>query len=428
MSAAVVDAAPDHGSRPLRELDGLRGLAALGVFLYHAATPAVPVSRHLWRLFGVLNAGVAVFFVLSGFLIYRPFAAANIERRAAPGLVSYSIRRVLRIYPAYLVCLVITWRLKLININGPVAFLKHAALVDIYFPPNARGGVGLPVSWSLQVEVAFYVFAPLWGLALRQLGNGIARVSRRRLDQFVVEAVCVIALGAAGVWAMPRNVAPTAHNVDAVLLPWMGELGCGMLLAIIVVAAPHHRGAASIRSTLARIPTFVWWLGAAVALYELGHRTVYGLACTYCVTTQQAVLSLRLQLPLAALLVTPLVLGPPGRGAIRRLLSSTPMGWLGLVSFSLYLWHTALIHQFPIGWKRKRGVWISLSTVAAELALSLAVATLSYLVVERPCMRLARRLTAGRRRRSPPARDRSVTSRARIGAHWRGPGNTPHHP
>ena len=93
-------------------LDGLRALAMLSVFLFHAWLPVPrmifttwhPLPGVTWRgnsLVANLNTGVAIFFALSGFLIYRPFAAAHIEDRCRPDVVRYARRRALRIYPAY---------------------------------------------------------------------------------------------------------------------------------------------------------------------------------------------------------------------------------------------------------------------------------------------------------------------------------------
>src|SRR5439155_24326437 len=93
-------------------LDGFRALAMLSVFSFHALLSSSEFALDKWQLLpGVvwrgnavvanLNVGVAMFFALSGFLIYRPFAAAHLNVRGTPNVRRYARRRALRIYPAY---------------------------------------------------------------------------------------------------------------------------------------------------------------------------------------------------------------------------------------------------------------------------------------------------------------------------------------
>src|SRR4051794_25264744 len=91
----------------LDALDGLRGLAALGVLVLHVWMFSYgdlhrPPKGFLDLVFGELRLGVQLFFVLSGFLIFRPFVAAALDgARRAPRLSRYAIRRAARILPGY---------------------------------------------------------------------------------------------------------------------------------------------------------------------------------------------------------------------------------------------------------------------------------------------------------------------------------------
>ena len=151
-------------------LDPVRAIAALMVVATHVASWA-----GLTRTPGVvaaigarLDVGVTVFFVLSGFLLYRPFVRARLLGRTAPSAGAYAWRRVLRIVPAYWVALALSalvlgmaevWR-------SPLTYFGFAQI----YGDGVLGG--LPQAWTLCVEVTFYVFLPVWALALRRLHGG----------------------------------------------------------------------------------------------------------------------------------------------------------------------------------------------------------------------------------------------------------------
>ena len=391
-----VDPSPAAAVRPasIPELDGARAVAALGVFLFHAATGATPLNKHVYRLTAILNSGVGIFFVLSGFLIYRPFCEANVEGLPVPDLARYLVRRVLRIYPAYLVCLVVWWRLGIVEIFGVRGFLKHASLLDMYLAPAHRGGAGLEVAWTLQIEMTFYVLAPLFAIGVRLLGTALRRV-RAGVHQAVVEQAATVALVVVGIFAIPWH-SPEAHTLARLMLPWMGELGTGMALAVLVTASTRHGWARTTRGALSRVPMFVWMAGVVVMVVWLGLTTVNGWFCVFCMTPAQHVLQDRLTVPLAVLFVTPLVIGGPP-GAIRRTLASRPFVWLGVVSYSFYLWHQPIIKAVPKRWYLLHGPWASFATISLELGLSLVAAAVSFRFIERPGILLGRRFPGLRR-------------------------------
>ncbi len=107
----VAAPAPEIATAPTRldTLDGYRAIAALGVLVYHTAgwvgfmSPQEP-GAHLIDNLG--NFGVAVFFVISGFLLFRPFVLASLTGTSPPETAPFYIRRALRIYPAYWLALI----------------------------------------------------------------------------------------------------------------------------------------------------------------------------------------------------------------------------------------------------------------------------------------------------------------------------------
>ena len=154
-------------------LDGARALATVSVFFFHALwrTPALaplrPVLAHA-------DVGVEVFFVLSGFLVARPLVAHALLGARRVGFVDFWRRRIARIFPAYIVALVGAVVIGIGTLDGRAGWIKHGLLIDSWFDDG--GGIGLRVSWTLVVEVAFYVLIlPVAAAA----PSGASRVTRR---------------------------------------------------------------------------------------------------------------------------------------------------------------------------------------------------------------------------------------------------------
>src|SRR5437763_2343988 len=162
--------------------DSLRALAALSVLGF----PAVYTSRlivagfhapGLDRYVAHLDVGVTIFFLISGFLLYRPFARARLEGEPMPSAGAYAWRRLLRIVPAYWLALTVLG----IWLSFPGLFQFHNAIryygfAQIYRGDTSLGGIGQ--AWTLCVAATFYVMLPVYALALRPLS---ARSPRRWL-------------------------------------------------------------------------------------------------------------------------------------------------------------------------------------------------------------------------------------------------------
>jgi peptidoglycan/LPS O-acetylase OafA/YrhL len=89
----------------------------------------------------------------------------------------------------------------------------------------------------------------------------------------------------------------------------------------------------------------------------------------------------------ALFLLLPAVFGPQDRGAIRRFLTTRVVMWLGLVSYGIYLWHEAALDVIRRGYDLAPFTGSFLPMLAGVVALSIAAAALSYVVVERPALR-----------------------------------------
>src|SRR3954470_9746605 len=155
-------------SARLAGIEGLRALAAGAIVLLHAwSIPAglgVLSGSSLLFIFAVpLNDGVTLFFVLSGFLLWRPFASSIADARALPWLARYARNRVLRIVPAYWAVLALSAfvlgsvRLTPLvapplsgALHDPVLLLKDALLLQQLSPTTLSSGI--EPAWSLSVE------------------------------------------------------------------------------------------------------------------------------------------------------------------------------------------------------------------------------------------------------------------------------------
>src|SRR2546423_1928555 len=148
-----------HMRRRFPLMDAMRGIAAVAIVAFHVATTyGVADEPSTLRVYtGRLNMSVWIFFVISAFLLYRPFAAARMNATPRPSVRGYAWNRALRIFPGYWAALVVFT----IWLQVPVVFTTWGAprlflLIQNYW--SSTFGQGLGQSWSLCVELAFYAF------------------------------------------------------------------------------------------------------------------------------------------------------------------------------------------------------------------------------------------------------------------------------
>jgi peptidoglycan/LPS O-acetylase OafA/YrhL len=170
------------------EIDGLRFFAIFSVFIYHLAgdilrhsPPGLHASLdHNW-LFSVtqiLNIGVPLFFVISGFILGMPFAASHLHRQRAVPLKKYFLRRLTRLEPPYIICLLLFFALKVVAARGSASELFPNLMASIFYVHNLAYGTPSVinfVAWSLEVEIQFYILAPILALVF-----AISKPSARR--------------------------------------------------------------------------------------------------------------------------------------------------------------------------------------------------------------------------------------------------------
>jgi peptidoglycan/LPS O-acetylase OafA/YrhL len=372
----VVAPPPGHPRFPL--MDALRAIAALGVLVSHAAYFS-GAAQDAWYGFLVANgaSGVTVFFVLSGFLLYRPFLASDLDGAPRVRVGDYARRRVLRIVPAYWVALTI-----LAVYPGLVGVFtgewwRYYFLLQVYGATD-EALQGLAAAWSLCVEISFYAALPLYGIVMRRAGRRIDRRSRIRL-----ELVTLAALGTLSVLARAISLASGGTMIELTLGGTFAWFALGMALAVLSVGPAPARAVAFV----GRHPGVCW--AAAGAVYFgmcLLLRVPEGEPFRY--TQSQWFIQHVLSAAVAVLLVLPAVFGHTQGGWPRRLMAWPVLAWLGIVSYGIYLWQGGWVLE---AWRQGVRDWVPsapfLVMTAVTLAGTVVCAALSYYLVERPLMR-----------------------------------------
>lgn len=355
--------------------DSLRAIAALAIFGTHAAIYLGVGGGALRPYAARLDVGVYIFFVISGFLLYRPFVRARLGDRAAPSAVAYGWRRLLRIAPAYWVALTICalW-LGQHYVFEPQNAAWYYLIGQSYQPTLAIGG--LTQAWSLTVEVAFYVFLPLYALGMRSLPVGEPE-ARFRSELWGLALLAVLGLACT---TLAARTGIAGGRLQLTLPSFLHVFAAGMLLAVLSVRYQERDLPSWIRP-LDRFPGLAWAVAlvAFLVVSKVGADAPSGQHTT----TAHWVSRSSLYVVIGLAVVTPAVFGDQTRGLVRRVLANRVLLWIGLVSYSLFLYHRAVTSQVD-----KWGLGSAPIAWVVALTLSLAVSAVSYYLVERPAISL----------------------------------------
>ncbi|WP_082948744.1 acyltransferase [Mycobacterium sp. 1274756.6] len=363
----------------LPAVEGMRACAAMGVVITHVAFQTGHSSGISGRLWGRFDLAVALFFALSGFLLWRGHAAAARGLRHRPATGHYLRSRIVRIMPAYLVAVVVILALLPDAVGASrTVWLANLTLTQVYVPLTLTPG--LTQMWSLSVEVTFYLMLPLLALAARQLPV------RGRIPAILAMSVASLGWGYLPIHAAeglnPLNWPPAYGS-------WFGA---GMLLAELTVSPPGwvHR-LAQRRLIMAAI---------VVVTYLLSASPIAGPEGMTPATVGQFVVRTGLGAVLAGALLAPLVLDRPDTS--HRILASPLMVTLGRWSYGLFIWHlAALTMTFPMIGKFAFAGDMPV-VLALTLLLGFAMAAVSFALVEEPCRLALRRWEYRRTRRVAP--------------------------
>jgi len=364
-------------------LDSLRGISTILIVVYHTFFVSGYTVAHadsIGAYIDRLNVGVAIFFVLSGFLIFRPFAHSLIHGSPLPKTRNYYLKRASRILPGYWLALFVLAGLDALTIVNTSGFIRNVFIVHPFTEHNVFTGIAQ--AWTLSVELSFYLVVPVFA-------SVFVHRSRRRTSSVSVatllKALSVLFLSAyvfrlfihqTDFWFLK-----TAH----IWLPsHMDTLALGMGLAVLVEAPTSSETLSKVRIFLANhtgafvlSSVFVWLISAninmAIGLNKsefhielLGHF-LYGQA--------------------SVLLVAPFCVN--SQSLLVKAMSLRLFTWLGTISYGIYLWHMAFLggnfaEKYMPYTENDGQVLLRFLVV---LPASIAIASLSYYVLERPIMR-----------------------------------------
>ena len=341
------------GSRPAlyyrSDIDGLRAVAVFPVVLFHAGLP----------YFSGGYVGVDVFFVISGFLIAGIISREIDENRFS--ILNFYERRARRILPALFLVIgatlilgyAISWPRKFVEIS-------ESALATIFFSSNiyfwrsidyfATAADYLPLlhTWSLAVEEQFYIVFPLFLILM-------ARRSRQSLVACLA-VVLFVSLGLSVNWAENR---PSAGFYLAQARAW--ELLLGVFLALNTIRSWSNQWLREIGAAAGIILILI-----SVVIFDSATPFPGFAALVPCLGTVLVIQTGRGE-------------GPPTQ--VARLLSKKPVVFVGLISYSLYLWHWP-IFAFSRSWLGTTN--LPVLWALGGVAVSIALAALSWGFVERP--------------------------------------------
>lgn len=376
---------PDRALHRLPALDAVRVFGALAVVGHHVgfATGRNTGDTALGAWLARLDVGVAIFFVLSGFLLFRPYAHALATGGRRPGTTRYLWRRATRILPAYWVAVVVC--LTFLPQNRPASvgdWLRHATLTQIYQPRQLRHG--LSQTWSLATEVTFYLLLPVLALLLlgrgRRPGSGAASIPGSRVALIAVAAPLVTAG-----WVVLMGLGVLDLGLHTMWLPsyalWFGS---GMALALIHVSLSLRPGRRwRVLNDLGAAPLAC----GAVALAALAIATtpIAGPRNLAEPTAVEFGVKLVLYTVVAVMVVLPVAFGPRTRTKV--VFGSAAGRWLGQVSYGLFLWHPFVLEGIYVVSGRAEFTGDPLGVFLLTVAGGLVLATVSYYAVERPFQR-----------------------------------------
>jgi peptidoglycan/LPS O-acetylase OafA/YrhL len=342
--------------RDIPSLDGLRALSILSVVLSHSNwyLPSILASSILFHE-TIANSrnGVTVFFIISGYLITN-LLLREFDKTGGIALGRFYFRRSMRIFPAfYLLLLVIgvlTWRRVLPPLDLK-SFLASATYTWCYYPQAA--GYFVQHSWSLSIEEQFYLFWP----ALLVLLQG------RRL---VIRASGVIIVLMPPVRVLSYFLFPSLRGLEYYLIyGWLDTMMVGCLLALLNRQEPFRR-------LKARFLNWQTALGMAVVAFYLNPALVAALPKPWTGLYALALYPFVAAVCIAGVLLF-VVEHPHSLGG--RFLNLTWLRWIGVMSYSLYLWQQLFLsehlHLLPYGY-----VFLLLASLS------------SYWLVEQPFLRL----------------------------------------
>jgi peptidoglycan/LPS O-acetylase OafA/YrhL len=350
--ASAVEAGGVNRTKYRPEIDGLRALAVIAVIVNHFNKDLLP-SGYL---------GVDIFFVISGYVISRSLLGRP-HQSFSEGLATFYARRIKRLVPALIFCVVLTslaiclfnqapgvsLQTGLTALFGASNIYLYSQSTD-YFAPSTELNA-FTHTWSLGVEEQFYLFFPflLWLAGFWRAKKTDIEALGRKLA-LIIGVLAIVSLICFG--------SLYSSNFSAVyfLMPFrFWELGAGCLLALLTPAGRTY----SDRKIAYKIINPALLL-AMVGIFFIPYAETF-------ITT------------IVAILLTCLLIYQFRPGSLDYKITTHPLAvWIGLISYSLYLWHWSILclSRWTIG--------IQAWTIPFQVFAILTMSAISYYFIEKP--------------------------------------------
>ncbi|HEY1353298.1 MAG TPA: acyltransferase [Ktedonobacteraceae bacterium] len=426
---AEVGNVPKKNTIPL--LDGVRAIACLMVIWFHiyriprdlSIWPTRPFTNLLLNTFLFFGKyGVTLFFVLSGFLLFLPFARSLLFEQAWPSTREFYLRRVFRILPAYYLSLILMVFVFQQQYLQP-QHRSELGLFFIFFMDSSQATfkhLNAPF-WTLAVEWQFYMLLPLLAMGMRSLVRRVTRAHRMRTIM-----LCIMLVMAWGLFSRYfGNYYVYQHPTETVLVPrplfngflaltygvsgkYLEDFGVGMLLSLCLSYSQRATPTSRLSVMLRRSWTWLWAAGPLCLLLMILWSYNYSYPHTWPLFSspllfQMYALGNELGIALAfGLCISALLFGP---ARLKQPFEWLALRWLGTISYSLYMWHLPLlllciqwVQPLLTGWSPEQAyaiywLWI--------LVVVLPFCFFFFKLVEEPGIRLGKRLLP---HRTPAAR------------------------
>jgi peptidoglycan/LPS O-acetylase OafA/YrhL len=369
-------------------LDSVRGIAALAVVVAHSSFfMSVGGSSSLSHL--RFDFSPRLFFMLSAFLLYRPWVRARLAEWRPPSALAFGWRRVLRIVPVYWVALTVV----AIWIGLPYVFSGHGiwtyyGLLQVYQPGWAVGG--LPQAWSLSVEIGFYAMLPLWGALMRRFS---ADSNRAKVRQELVGCAVLFGLGVAYKIAITTSGAidgPGGTPFQLNTLTFLDDFAIGMALGVLSAWYEGRTDLPRILRIHDRYPSIAWGIALATLAVTSAAVGVFGKVGSG-ISGPEYVARHYLLAVIAVGTLLPAAFGDPDHGLVRRLLANRALTFCGHVSYDLYLWHFAVLIQLDRwGFGKVAAHTTQLIWIPAGIAGGMVLASISWFALSKPMLSLKR--------------------------------------
>ncbi len=401
-------------------LDGVRALACLSVVAFHISlittrdiaiwNPA-KVPQLLRAIAFTGDTGVTLFFVLSGFLLFLPYAKALLFEATWPSARFFYLRRALRILPVYYVSLflfIVFYHPQYLQPGHLQEIVIFLTLFMDSFSTTYKQING--PFWTLAVEWQFYLLLPIMALLM---GLFVRHGSlRQRLS---VLLLCLLALIGWGIFSRYEGIYLVAHPTKTFLLPrgtinailpfvygppiaglhgkFLEDFAVGMLVSTCYTVARTQDAASGLNTWLRRLSPFLLVVGLlwllTLAAWKLNQSVphlwpIFDHLATVYDYYAESCFAVGYGLCVAAVLF--------GFGWLKRPFEWTPLRWIGLLSYGLYIWHLRLLQnltpyvaQYLPSWKH---IFLYALYWGWLFAVILPAIFVLFLLVEKPWMML----------------------------------------